>query len=167
MTPLTSSDLHQNHQGVMTETWFLLNGRKQQQQVPTWTFVWKKLAPLTLEGLPGSLHELLHGVAGQLSSSVFGLAVGARIQTPGPTQNTESRYHHCCTGLEVLRSSTAMRRRVFRNIRFISAVRINWKQRKHQHERSEGFKWMKRDNAAPDPWGFSNCLTHGQQEGKL
>lgn len=41
---------------------------------------------LTLERLPGSLHELLDGIAGQVSSGMLSLTVGTRIQTPRHTE---------------------------------------------------------------------------------
>lgn len=45
----------------------------------------------TLERLPGSLHQLLYGVAGQVSSGMFSLTVGACIQTPKQTEREEER----------------------------------------------------------------------------
>ena len=46
---------------------------------------------LTLKRLPRSLHELLYRIAGQVSSSMFSLAVGARIQTPRPAEMRTER----------------------------------------------------------------------------
>lgn len=43
---------------------------------------------LTLEGLSGSLQQLLNGIAGQVSSGMLGLTVGTRIQTPTTDRKT-------------------------------------------------------------------------------
>lgn len=38
-----------------------------------------------MKGLLGSLHKLINGIAGQVSSGVFSFAVGTSIETPVQT----------------------------------------------------------------------------------